>query len=169
MILMIFSTGAFLLLFIFGFYWVYAIIKGAPYYPSSTAAVRAIIDVISSQKNAKIVELGAGDGKIAIALAKKGFAVSAIELNPILTVITRLKAKLAGADLKVINADFLRCDLSEYNIALAYLYPGIMQKLEPKLFKEMPKGSMIISNTFSIKSREPYKKIEPKILIYKVG
>jgi hypothetical protein len=173
MLLDVFGIGAFFLVFVFAFYWIYAILKGAPYYPSSGKAQAQMLEEILKQENPKVVELGAGDGRLAIRIARKGIPVTAIEINPILSVMIRLLAVITRTKgLRVINSDFLRCDLSEYNVAVAYLYPGIMQKLEPKLFSEMKPGSLIISNTFAIKSREPIKRIEvkgAKILIYKVG
>lgn len=173
MLLDLFGIGAFFLVAVFAFYWIYAIFKGAPYYPSSGKAQAQMLEQILQQKNPKVVELGAGDGRVAIKIARKGIPVTAIEINPILTIIIRVLAFITFTKgLKVINADFLRCDLSEYNVAVAYLYPGIMQKLEPKLFSEMKPGSIVISNTFAIKNREPINKIEgkgAKILIYKVA
>jgi hypothetical protein len=35
-------------------------------------------------------------------------------------------------------------------ISTCYLYPGGMQKLKPKLERELSPGTLVISNTFSI-------------------
>ena len=93
MILDIFGLGALFLVCVFGFYWIYAIIRGAPYYPSSREALKAMLDEVKKHPGAKIVELGAGDGRVAIAIAREGFDVTAIDNDKDLLRIAKRNAR----------------------------------------------------------------------------
>lgn len=169
MISSIVVTLLLLILLIFAFYWLYAIFAGAPYYPSSKKAISKIVAYAKTTKKLRVAELGSGDGRMALALARSGFEVTAYEINPLLTLLTTLRAKLLGVKLNVKQANFLLQDLSEYDIFVAYLYPKIMQKLYAKLKKEAKPGAIIISNTFSIKEHKPLQQLDEKILIYKIN
>lgn len=171
MIEIIFWVSLFFLVVAYGFYWIWAFHKGAPYYPSSKQAISDIVqELASEQKTLRIAELGSGDGRLAFGLAKTGAEIVAYEVNPLLTILTRvLKFLKRTTNLTIKNADFLQEDLSEFDVVVAYLYPEVMQKLEPKLFSELKDGSRIISNTFKIKTRTPNKVINDKIFVYDVS
>lgn len=150
------------------FYWFYAAYKGAPFYPSSKKAISEIIKLVKTSKAKNIVELGSGDGRIAIALAKEGYNVTAIDINPLLTLWTKVIAKLKGVEINVVTADILKVDLNEFDLAVTYLFPEIMQKLYPKLKQELKPGATLISNTFKLVDTEPVQKTDSKILMYKI-
>lgn len=169
MIVLIFSISLFFLTLAYVFYWGYGFYKGAPFYPSKKKFRAALLEELKQIKNPVIAELGSGDGRIAIDMARQGYRVSAFEINPFLTLISKLFAKLHRAkSLEILNQDFLKQDLSKYNVIVTYLYPGIMQKIAAKLEKEAKPGTLVISNTFRIKSREPIKE-KDKMLVYKFG
>ena len=153
---------------VFGFYWILSFFTGAPYYPSNKKAIETMVKASGAKKGLKIAELGSGDGRVAIALAKAGADVTAIEINPFLTLISRIFAKLRGVDIKVMHKNILGVSYHNFDVAIVYLYPGIMKKLEEKLYKEMPKGSKIISNTFRFKNKQPEQIIDNRILVYEV-
>lgn len=70
-----------------------------------------------------LLELGAGSGEFAIAAAKKGYSVTAIELVPKLVqeiVKNRESTHLRGS-LSVIQGDFLKIDLEEQFDVICYL------------------------------------------------
>ncbi|MFQ5492652.1 MAG: rRNA adenine N-6-methyltransferase family protein [Candidatus Dojkabacteria bacterium] len=169
MILTVFYLALLVLISIYGFYWVYGVFKGAPYYPSNKHAIAQMLEFAQLKPESKVAELGSGDGRLAIKLAKAGFEVTAYEINPIFTIITRLIAMLRRVpNLKIKQEDFLKADLSKYDIVVTYLYPGIMQKLEKKLYSELKSGSLVITNTFSMQKKKPLKKGASKILLYKI-
>ncbi|WP_152918148.1 class I SAM-dependent methyltransferase, partial [Ardenticatena maritima] len=62
----------------------------------------------------RVLELGAGGGQNAIALAEKGYEVFAVEREPLLVKhIRRLLRQHSGARVKVIEADFYQVALPE--------------------------------------------------------
>lgn len=152
-----------------GIYWIIANFTGAPYYPTSKKTLQTIIDFLKTQKSHKAIELGSGDGRVSIAVARLNIDATAVDINPVLTVVTRLKKLIYRLkNLHVLNKNFFSIDMSKYDLVFTYLYPKTMDKLEQKLYKEMKPGSLIISNTFQFKNKKPLAKLENKIFVYKV-
>lgn len=168
MIWTVFWICVFVLYSITAFYWVWALYKGAPYYPSNGKVVKQILEILKKYPGAKIAELGAGEGRIAVPLVKAGFKVTAIEINPLLTVIMRVRKLIGGLkNLEVINGNIFKQDYSQYDVIVMYLLPQLMYKLEPVLYSRLTKKAIIISNTFKFKQHQPDEVYE-KVYVYKL-
>lgn len=148
------------------FYFIWSMIFGVPFYPSHKKAIKAIIDFLPKDKNLKVVELGAGDGRVAFAIGKLGYKVTAIEFNPFLSVVMRLR-KFFGKhkNVEIKNINFFSEDLSKYDIYVGYLFPKSMEKLDAILFSKSNKGKTVLSNTFQLKGRTPVE-VQEKIYKY---
>ncbi len=154
---------------IYFYYWFKAIRISAPFYPTNKKTTATMLKEISKHDVKKVAELGAGDGRVAVALAKEGYEVTAIEFNPILVIFIYMRKFIGGhKNLKVVKKDFLKVDYSEFDAAFIYLYPKVMDRLAKKLYTEMHKGSILISNTFAFHNKKPYKTSENKIIVYRV-
>jgi 16S rRNA A1518/A1519 N6-dimethyltransferase RsmA/KsgA/DIM1 with predicted DNA glycosylase/AP lyase activity len=157
-----------------GVYYLWSLFFGVPFVPSSKLIIDAILSVLANKKYRvapgwPVVELGAGDGRVAFALAKKGYQVTAVEIIPFLTLWMRfVKLITRQKQLEIYNINIRKLDFSKYRVAIIYLYPRHMQLLEDRLFAEMPRGSVILSNTFEFKKHAPEEKIG-KLLIYRVN
>lgn len=155
---------------VYFFYWFKAFKISAPYYPTSKKSMQTMLDVLEKYKVQHILELGAGDGRIAVALAKAGYEVTAVEFNPILVFIIYLKKFLGGyKQLHIIRNDFLKISYRGYDGVFLYLYPKVMDQLSHKITKEMPEDAIIITNTFQFKDRKPLKSENNKIYVYQNG
>lgn len=156
-----------------GIYYVWSLFFGVPYVPSNKKIIEDTIKVLKDPKykvaiDWQVVEPGAGDGRVAFAVAKAGWQVSALEIIPYLSLWMRLwKFITKQKKVDVFNTDMYKFDYSDYRIALIYLYPKHMGQLEMKLFTEMSKGSLILSNTFAFKEHQHIEKIG-KLLVYQV-
>lgn len=155
---------------IYFYYWIRAFIISAPYYPSNKKVLSKSLEEFKKNNTKHVVELGAGDGKVAILLAKNGIVVTAVEINPILALLIWLRRVVLRLDnLHVYRGDFLKMDFKKFDGAFIYLYPKVMDKLSKKLYDEMPEGSLILSNTFNFHDRKPEKKFDNKLIVYKVA
>ncbi|MEI7578793.1 MAG: class I SAM-dependent methyltransferase [bacterium] len=170
MINLIFFSAVFVIYLIFGFYWLYAMKAGAPYYPSSKKAIKELSAFINQKKLRNGVELGSGDGRISLAITKiPDVKMLSIEINPMLTIIHRFfKLILRRKQNLIVNTNFFKLNYSQFDFAIMYLYPGTMKKLEDKLFQEMKSGSYLISNTFKFYQHQPIQTLNNKIFIYQV-
>lgn len=164
----IFSIAVLVAVLLYVFYLFYGAYLGAPYYPSNRRITREFVEAMKAYPQVhNIVELGAGDGRIAVALARAGYKVTAIEINPFLTLRTRMKKLIFGLkDLQVVRANFLETDFSVFDGAIVYLYPEIMETLRPLLYQQMPKNSVIVSNTFQFKDAKEKRQFGDHLHVY---
>lgn len=159
------------LLLLLGFYLIFSWLTKTPFYPSSLRRLNRFMSDsgVILPENGKFIDIGSGDGRIVYWAAKRGLFADGIEFNPFLTVFSRVLLFVRGVSKKtrIFNKDFRKHDFSEYNIAYLYIFPEYMEMIQAKLFGEMKKGSIIITNTFpfpNIKADE----VHNNFYIYKV-
>lgn len=169
MLELIFWSALLIIVLVYLFYWVYGVFKGAPYYPSNKHFIAGVTQVASEKDTAVIAELGAGDGRVAFALAREGHTVDAYEINPFFALFMRLRKFIGRYDnVTVYRDDFMNHNLAKYDILITYLYPGIMKRLAKKFSTEAKPGAIVLSNTFSFKDREPDRKlVDGRLLEYR--
>lgn len=79
---------------------------------NSAYYLRAVTDALDIQKGEQVIEIGPGDGALTEVLLERGADVIAIEKDSRL--IPVLREKFSGENLKVVEADALRFDISNY-------------------------------------------------------
>lgn len=63
---------------------------GPPYIPTLQKQIEHALDVLQVEKGQMLLELGSGDGRVALAAAKRGIHVVGIEINPLLVLYSRI-------------------------------------------------------------------------------
>ena len=104
-----------------------------------------------------VIDLGSGDGRIAIAAAKKfGARAQGIEYNPDMVALSNREAKRQGVADKVrfVKADIFQSDFSQASIITMYLLPDLNLKLRPKILDLKP-GTRVVSHQFSMEEWQP--------------
>jgi cyclopropane fatty-acyl-phospholipid synthase-like methyltransferase len=99
-----------------------------------------------------VVDLGAGDGKIAIAAAKKfGARALGIEYNPDMARHAQRNVESAGVAgrARIQQGDIFATDFSQATVVTMYLLPALNLKLRPTLLAMKP-GTRIVSHSFSM-------------------
>ena len=87
------------------------VLRGAPYVPTRNRDIDRVFDeVYRLQSTDVLVDIGSGDGKICFAAAKRGARAIGYEINPILVLISRWRAK-GVKNVRFLWRDFLRSDL----------------------------------------------------------
>lgn len=154
-----------------------SILNGISPMPSVGKSKTVLLEAIPKSIQGKVYELGAGWGSLVFPLAAKlpSSMVIGIENSLFPYVICRLRRQLTGpANVELKYGDFFNTDLSEAALVVCYLYPGAMQKLRPKLEKELKKGAVVISNTFALPGWTPVEVHQTndlyrsKIYVYKI-
>lgn len=145
-----------------------AFFTGGPFVPTPGRLVEEIIASSKIKKGDTFVDLGAGDGRLLIAAAKRGARAIGWEINPLLVVWARLRIVLAGVSGKtaIYWNDYRRVDLTPATIVFLYGIPGHMKAIEQKLKKELRQGTRVISYRFSFPDSEVRKKTTSGLYYY---
>ena len=110
-----------------------------------------------------LYDLGAGDGRIVIAAARRyGARAVGIELDP--RKVAEARANVARAGLagrvEIRHGDVFDADLREASVVTVFLFPEINDRLAPKLRRELRPGARIVSHRFGLGDWLPERSIE---------
>lgn len=144
------------------------ILHGPVFVPSADDKLRTMLELAKVKPGQKVIDLGAGDGKIVINLAKQGIAAEGIEINPVLVKKAQLKIKQAGLEelAEVKKGNFWKLDYSDYDVIFLYGTTYIMERLEEKLMQELKPGAVVISNFFQFPNWEP-ESVKNEVRLYR--
>ena len=163
MLLIIISTILILLSAIMAayivFFLVVPMIRGAVYVPSPWDRVYIMLDLLDIKPGDRAIDVGSGDGRLVIEMAKKGAVAQGIEINPLLVMWSNYKIKKAGLGhlAKIQWKNQWRQNFEEFDKVSVYGIPYIMSELEEKLRKELKPGSLVVSNAFPFPTWKPIK------------
>jgi len=128
--------------------------------PPAVATPRKIIlqalAEISLTKDAFLIDLGSGDGRV-LAIAQKQYGAFGLgyEINPLLVLWSRLRALLLGVkNIKFKNKNYLKQDWSKADAIYMYLLPKYIPAVVKKIENEGKKGVMVVSQRFAIETWE---------------
>lgn len=139
---------------------------GAPYAPLGRKKTINLVKLLGIKAGDKAVDIGSGDGRIVIELAKAGAIAVGYEINPILVIIGNYRIKKAGIkNASIFWKDFWREDLSKFDTITVYLSFNSMGRLEKKVQKEAKRGTRIGVNYFKFPNWK-YTKKEGDLYIY---
>lgn len=166
---MIIVFQLFILILLLGFIalLIYSMLFGGPYAPIGQQRTKSMLSLLNIKPGEKAVDLGAGDGRTVIAMAKKGAVAHGYEINPLLVWIARRKIKKEKLEKKAFMhmTDMWRKNYSSFDVITVYLAPHIMGKLEKKLKKELKKNGRIAMNHYHFPNWKP-KQIKNNIYLY---
>lgn len=130
--------------------------KDVIWVPTPDEVVDRMLRMAQVTPNDYVVDLGAGDGKIVIAAAKKFGARSlGIEYNVDLAKHAQDNVEKAGvaATARIAQGDIFATDFSQATVVTMYLLPGLNMKLRPTLLAMRP-GTRVTSHSFSMEDWE---------------
>lgn len=131
--------------------------KDVIWIPTPDSLVTRMLQAAKVTDKDLVYDLGAGDGKIAIAAAKQfGARAVGIEYNPDMAALGRRNAQRAGVGEKVtiINGDIFKEDFSKATVITLYLLPTLNMQLRPTILKMKP-GTRIVAHAFHMGDWEP--------------
>lgn len=131
--------------------------KDVVWVPTGDELVTKMLQTAKVTKDDLVYDLGAGDGKIAIAAGREfGARAIGIEYNPEMASLAQRNAERAGvADrVKIIRGDIFKEDFSKATVITMYLLPDLNLKLRPTLLKLKP-GTRLVTNSFTMGDWEP--------------
>ncbi len=126
--------------------------KDVIWVPTPDALVDRMLRMANVTPQDFVMDLGSGDGRIAIA-AGKNFKARAmgIEFNPDMVTLSNQNAAREGVVdvVKFIKADIFETDFSQASVITMYLLPSLNVKLRPKLL-DMKAGTRVTSHAFDM-------------------
>ena len=131
--------------------------KDVVWVPTNNELVNRMLEAAKVTKDDLVFDLGAGDGKIAIAAARNhGARAVGIEFNPEMAALARRNAERAGVSdrVTIINGDIFKEDFTKATVITMYLLPDLNLRLRPMLLKMRP-GTRLATNSFTMGDWEP--------------
>ncbi len=130
---------------------------GVPYVPTKMDMVKKVVNKVMMKKGEKLVELGSGDGRVAVEFAKMyPVQVVGYERNLLLLAIARLRYlttwKKRGV-VRFVSGDLSQVSFRGLDVVYMYLLPSVIDRLTPKLEKELKRGARVVSYDYPLRSR----------------
>jgi SAM-dependent methyltransferase len=132
--------------------------RDVPYVPTPMETVKRMLELADIKKGEYMMDLGSGDGRIAIMAAKDyGAKAVGIDIDPQRIKEANENAKKEGVADRV---EFIQANLFEYPIKDAsvirmYLLTSVNAKLRPRLLDELRPGTRLVSHAFDMGEWEP--------------
>ena len=163
--ILIFCIAAYLVFWVF-----FPLARGAIYDPSTHAQAQLIAEIAAPVPGERAVDLGSGDGRVVIELARLGAEAHGYEVNPLLVLVSRAKIRKAGLAGKAFIhwRSFWRADLSRFVIVTVFQVDFVMARLEGKLKRELGAGARIVSHHWSFPTLSPVQALGD-MRLYRIG
>jgi hypothetical protein len=133
--------------------------KDVIWVPTPDAVVERMLTMAQVGPGDIHFDLGAGNGKIAIAAAKRGATATGIEYNPEMAKFANEQAQAAGVHgvgpgkAIIRQADIFATDFSKASVITLYLLPMLNMKLRPQILSMKP-GTRVVSHSFNMEDWE---------------
>ena len=125
--------------------------KDVVWVPTPDELVQRMLRMAKVTPQDIVYDLGAGDGKIAIAAGKVGATAFGIEYNPDMAKLAQcyVQAEGVGNKVKIIQGDIFKEDFSKATVVTMYLLPELNLRLRPTILNMKP-GTRVTSHQFTM-------------------
>jgi 2-polyprenyl-3-methyl-5-hydroxy-6-metoxy-1,4-benzoquinol methylase len=127
----------------------------APYVATADDVVERMLDLARVGPDDVVFDLGCGDGRLAIAAARRGARAYGVDIEPWWVEQSRLNAEAAGvADrARFEQRDAMDVDVSTASVVVLYLVHWSTQRMAAELLERCAPGTRIVSNSFPFEGR----------------
>jgi len=128
-----------------------------PFVPTPHSLVRRMLDLAEVGAGDYLIDLGCGDGRIAVAAALRGARALGVDLSPLRIQEASAAARIAGVEARAAfrRQDLFRTPIFEASVIALYLLPEVNLRLRPRLLTELRPGSRIVSHAFDMGDWRP--------------
>jgi cyclopropane fatty-acyl-phospholipid synthase-like methyltransferase len=131
--------------------------------PSPPEVIAAMLELAAVSPPDVVYDLGSGEGEIVIEAARRyGVRAVGVELDRERIENAGRNALAAGVADRVtfIEGDLFETDIAEATVVTLYLFPALMERLLPKLLRELRPGTRIVSHDFRLPDWPPERTVE---------
>jgi SAM-dependent methyltransferase len=137
--------------------------KDVPWVPTFDAVVLAMLSMAQVTPEDRLLDLGAGDGRIAITAAKPPFGARAmgIEYDPDLAKLAACLVQVEGlADrVRIVEGDIFKEDFDDASVVTLYLLPHINLCVRHRLLALKP-GTRVVSHQYAMADWKPDQSVQ---------
>lgn len=123
-----------------------------PFVPTPHSLVEKMLDLARVGPADYLIDLGCGDGRIAVAAARRGARALGVDLDPLRIAEAQAAARIAGleAHVRFRRQDLFATPIWDADVIALYLLPRINLELRPRLLTELAAGARIVSHAFDM-------------------
>ncbi len=143
----------------------------APWWTIKDEQIRAAFKLAKVTKEDVIYDLGCGNGRLLMLAAKEiGAGGIGIEIDPLRFFMAKFLIKKNGVEKKVtiIKDNFNKQNITEATIVFLYLVPKALERLKPKLIKELRAGTRVITYKYQFSMKKVGEDKENQLFLYKL-
>ena len=128
-----------------------------PYVPTPRRVVEAMLELAAVGPEDYLIDLGSGDGRIAIMAAERGARALGVDIDPNRVSEATLAAQVAGVEgrARFRRQNLFDTPLRDATVVTMYLLPDINMRLRPRLLTELRPGTRILSHNFTLGDWRP--------------
>jgi hypothetical protein len=132
-----------------------------PLYLSNDTTSRALAELLAQHAHSRFLDLGSGLGGVLADLAEQrpDGVFHGVESAPLPFLVSWFRLKKKN-NVRVRYGNLWNEDLAAYDVVYAFLSPEPMADLWRKAKKEMQKGSLFVSNSFSVPGCSPARTLQ---------
>ena len=137
--------------------------KLAPYAPTPPDVVDRMLALAGVSRGDVLIDLGCGDGRIAIRAAEKfGIRAVGVDIDPRRIDESKANAKVAGVEhlTEFRVEDAMTTDVSQATVVTLFIGSEGNTKLRPILQRQLKPGARIVSHAFSMGPEWPPDRVD---------
>ena len=130
--------------------------KDVIWVPTPDELVSAMLDLAQVTSDDFVMDLGSGDGRTVITVAKRGARALGVEYNPDMVALSKRNAEKenVGERAQFVQGDLFASDLSQATVITMFLSETLNHRLRQKLLNLKP-GTRVLSTSFTMGEWEP--------------
>ena len=143
----------------------------SPWWRTSKRIARIQSKLAKIGKDDVVYDLGSGDGTMLITAAKEfGATGVGVEIDLLRYWYSKLAIRFGGLTrkIKIIRNNFFAIDVSPATVVIMYLIPKTLNRLKPKLLKELKPGTRIVTYVYKIDLPLIAQDDEHEVYVYEV-
>ncbi len=134
----------------------YAAISAAPWVPTKKGDIERLVELADLKPGEVVYELGCGDARVLVQLAKKTrIRGVGIELSILQMLVAKLRAALSRTDVQIKWRNLFHTNLSQADLVYLFLMPDAYAALRPKFERELKPGACVVTYVWPIPGWQP--------------
>lgn len=133
-----------------------------PFVPTPMPIVQTMVDLAQLRPGERVVDLGAGDGRLLFVAEKaaQGVQATGYELAYGVWLLARLRVWWEGSHARVLRCDLFAADLRDVDVVFLYVLPHILERLAPRLAEMLPPHARVVSHAFALPGFQVLRSID---------